>query len=152
MNQCSGPGRSEIHMLSNVHVLITRSWHRPRHLNLEVIKSFGLLGHVLSGHNMRYGVRILLVSSRRNAVSCPVMHSQTRLRFSRLTNEKVCPTRCCSASVKEGVRTSTTAWITQMRAAEAKAQRPTWAVCSHLAHVVQFNAEPHPRRPQIQSL
>ena len=33
-----GPGRSETHTFSNWPILITRSWHRRRHLNLEVLK------------------------------------------------------------------------------------------------------------------
>ena len=67
-----GPGRSETHLFSNWPILITRSWYRRRHLNLEVLKVFGLSCHALSGHNTWCGVHILLVSFWRNAMSCTV--------------------------------------------------------------------------------
>ena len=50
----------------------------------------------------------------------------------------------CSASVKEGMLTST-ACLTLMQAAEAKAHRPTWILCPNLAHVVKRHEEP-PRK------
>ena len=113
-------------------------------------KSFGLSCHVLSGHNIWCGVHILLVSLRRNA-----MKQDSGFQFSAVwppTKEKVCPMACelrpkramgsCSASVKEGMPTSTTACLTLMRAAEAKAHRPTWIVCPNLAHVVKRHEEP----------
>ena len=68
------------------------------------------------------------------------------------TSEKVCPIacelrpkramRCCSASVKEGMPTSTTACLTPMRAADAKAPRLTWTGYPNLAHVVKRHEEP----------
>ena len=152
-----GPGRSEIHMLSNVHFLITWSWYRPRHLNLEVIKV--LVCWVTFSLATTCGMVSASCLFPQGGMLCPApsctVKQDSDFQGSAVwppTNEKVCPTRCCSASVRKGVPTSTTAWITQMRAVEAKAQRPTSAVCSHLAHVLQFNAEARPRRPHIQSL
>ena len=59
-------------MFSNWPILITRSWYRRRHLNLEVLKV--LVCRVTLSLATTFGVAFsfLLVSFWRNAMSCPV--------------------------------------------------------------------------------
>ena len=63
-------GESTNPTCSQLSVRLTQSWHSPHHLNMNVFKLVGLSCHVLSDHNIWYGVHVPLVSSRRSATSC----------------------------------------------------------------------------------
>ena len=57
-------------MFSHLPVRSTRYRHRPRHFNFEVMERFELSCLFQSGDNKLCGPAVLLVSSRRSAVSC----------------------------------------------------------------------------------
>ena len=65
-------------MFSNWPIIITRSWYRRGHLNLEVLKV--LVCRVTLSVAATHGVAFtfLLVSLRRNAMSCPVTSRPTK--------------------------------------------------------------------------
>ena len=65
-----GRRESTFHTKFNLPVRTTRSRHCPRHLKLKAVKHVEQLCQFLSGNNVRCGIHTLLVSSRRNAVSC----------------------------------------------------------------------------------
>ena len=64
-----GPGRSETHMFSNWPILITLSWYRRRHLNLEVLKV--LVCRVTLSLATTHGVALTSCLFPRGGMLCP---------------------------------------------------------------------------------